>query len=163
MDKVMDMVVELNSKGPAKGIEMSVVEMGVCNPFVYPTPFELHFSVSHLDWYINDPEDYISKMKGEDKDHTAHFTIINHRGKCMCGAPVREVFAEVPVRDYTDSIWNDIAGAEDEITDDPMYLILNLARILAYLEDELVFPRRKAVNGDLAISLRDIIRCCQML
>ena len=42
----MDMVVELNSKGPAKGIEMSIVMQNACKPFVYPTPFELHFSVS---------------------------------------------------------------------------------------------------------------------
>jgi streptomycin 3"-adenylyltransferase len=35
----MDMVVELNSKGPAKGIEMSIVKQSACKPFVYPTPF----------------------------------------------------------------------------------------------------------------------------
>nr|MCR5031668.1 nucleotidyltransferase domain-containing protein [Lachnospiraceae bacterium] len=38
----MDMVVELNEKGPAKGIEMSIVKQSACKPFVYPTPFELH-------------------------------------------------------------------------------------------------------------------------
>ncbi len=76
----MDMVVELNAKGPAKGIEMSIVKQGVCKPFVYPTPFELHFSVAHLEWYGKNPDDYISKMKGEDKDLAAHFTIITHRG-----------------------------------------------------------------------------------
>ncbi|MCR5322731.1 MAG: nucleotidyltransferase domain-containing protein [Lachnospiraceae bacterium] len=56
----MDMVVELNGKGPAKGIEMSIVRQSVCKPFVYPTPFELHFSVAHLNWYKSDPDDYIS-------------------------------------------------------------------------------------------------------
>jgi len=61
----MDMVVELNEKGPAKGIEMSIVKQSVCSPFVYPTPFELHFSVVHLDWYRNASDDYVSKMKGE--------------------------------------------------------------------------------------------------
>ncbi len=39
----MDMVVELNERGPAKGIEMSVVTKDVCKPFVYPTTFDLHF------------------------------------------------------------------------------------------------------------------------
>ena len=72
----MDMVVELNEKGPAKGIEMSVVKQSACKPFVYPTPFELHFSVAHLDWYGKNLDDYVSKMKGEDKDLAAHFTII---------------------------------------------------------------------------------------
>ena len=100
----MDMVVELNSKGPAKGIEMSIVKQSACKPFVYPTPFELHFSVAHLDWYGKNPDDYISKMKGEDKDLAAHFTIINHRGKCLYGASIKDIFADVPVQDYIDSI-----------------------------------------------------------
>lgn len=60
----MDMVVGYNALGPAKGIEMSVVLRDVCKPFLYPTPFELHFSAGHLDWYEKDPDDYISKMKG---------------------------------------------------------------------------------------------------
>ncbi|WP_310603221.1 hypothetical protein [Anaerosporobacter sp.] len=49
--RYMDMVVELNKNAPAKGIELSIVKESVCNPFVYPTPFELHFSIVHLNWY----------------------------------------------------------------------------------------------------------------
>ncbi len=146
----MDMVAELNGKGPAKGIEMSVVRQSVCKPFVYPTPFELHFSVAHLNWYKSDPDDYISKMKGEDKDLAAHFTIINHRGRCLCGATIEEVFADVPVHDYIDSIWNDIADAKEEIADNPMYHILNLARVLAYIKDGLIFSKKE--GGEWALS-----------
>ena len=40
----LNMVVSLNETGPAKGIEMSIVERSVCKPFAYPTPFVLHFS-----------------------------------------------------------------------------------------------------------------------
>ncbi|MBO4458325.1 MAG: DUF4111 domain-containing protein [Butyrivibrio sp.] len=145
----MDMVVELNGKGPEKGIEMSIVKQSVCRPFVYPTPFELHFSVTHLDWYRSEPVDYISKMKGEDKDLAAHFTIINHRGKCLYGAPIKEVFADVPAQDYIDSIWNDISEAEEEIADNPMYLILNLARVLAYLKDGVVLSKKE--GGEWAL------------
>ena len=146
----MDMVVDLNGKGPAKGIEMSIVRQDVCRPFVYPTPFELHFSVAHLQWYKDDPEDYISKMKGEDKDLAAHFTIIEHRGRCLYGAPVKETFSDVPAQDYTDSIWNDIADAEEEINDDPVYLILNLARVLAYLKDGQVLSKKE--GGEWALN-----------
>ena len=39
----LDMVVAFNALGPAKGIEMSIVLREVCKPFVYPTPYELHF------------------------------------------------------------------------------------------------------------------------
>ena len=145
----LDMVTALNSQGPTKGIEMSIVRQSVCKPFVYPTPFELHFSVAHLDWYGRDPDDYISKMKGEDKDLAAHFTIINHRGKCLYGAPIKDTFADVPVEDYKDSIWNDVADAKEDIADDPMYIILNLARVLAYLHDGLVLSKKE--GGDWAL------------
>ncbi len=145
----MDMVVELNSKGPSKGIEMSIVKKSVCKPFVYPTPFELHFSVAHIDWYRKDLDNYISKMKGEDKDLAAHFTIITHRGKCLYGASIKDTFADVPTQDYIDSIWNDIADAEEEIIDNPMYLILNLARVHAYLKDGLVLSKKE--GGEWAL------------
>ena len=145
----MDMVIDLNENGPAKGIEMSIVKRCVCKPFVYPTPFELHFSVAHLDWYRKVPDDYVSKMKGEDKDLAAHFTIINHRGECLYGASIKDIFADVPVQDYIDSIWNDIAEAEEEITDNPLYIILNLARVLAYIKDGLVLSKKE--GGEWAL------------
>ena len=145
----MEMVVKYNALGPAKGIEMSIVLRDVCKPFVYPTPYELHFSTGHLDWYREDPDDYISRMNGTDKDLAAHFTIITKRGKCLCGAPINDVFAEVPSADYMDSIWFDVEGAAEEITEYPMYLTLNLARVLAYKEEKLVLSKKE--GGEWAI------------
>lgn len=113
--KYMDMVVYLNEEAPAKGFELSIVKKSVCNPFVYPTPFELHFSMAFLDWYKNNPEDYIQKMKGTDKDLAAHVMIINHRGKVIYGQEIKEVFGKVSEQDYFDSIWFDIEGANDDI------------------------------------------------
>ena len=146
----MEMVVQYNALGPAKGIEMSVVLRDVCKPFVYPTPFELHFSAGHLDWYKRDPDDYIRRMNGTDKDLAAHFTIINKRGRCLCGTPIKEVFAEVPSGDYMDSIRFDVEEAEEEITQYPMYLTLNLARVLAYKEEGLVLSKKE--GGEWAIN-----------
>ena len=139
----MDMVVKLNSYAPAKGIEMSIVRKEVCDPFVYPTPFELHFSAMHLKWYEDNPEDYILKMNGTDKDLAAHFTIIGKRGKCLFGLPIEDVFAVVPKADYMDSIWNDIVEAPEEITENTMYLTLNLVRVLAFAEDGLVLSKKE--------------------
>ena len=146
----LDMVVKYNEQGPSKGIEMSVVLKKVCNPFVYPTPFETHFSVGHLNWYKEKPDEYIKAMKGEDTDLAAHFTIINKRGKCLCGAPIKEVFADVPSKDYMDSIWDDIAEAPDDIADNTMYLTLNLARVLAYKKEGLVLSKKE--GGEWAIN-----------
>ncbi|MBR3734464.1 MAG: DUF4111 domain-containing protein [Lachnospiraceae bacterium] len=148
--KFMDMVIALNEEGPAKGIEMSIVTKAVCCPFVYPTPFELHFSIMHTGWYKDNPEDYVKKMNGTDADLAAHFTIIKKRGKSLYGASIDEIFAEVPKADYIDSIWNDVVGAKEEITDDPMYLILNLARVLAYLKEDLVLSKKE--GGEWALN-----------
>ena len=145
----LDMAVGLNPSGPAKGIEMSIVLRRVCKPFVYPTPFELHFSSGHLEWYRAHPNDYIREMNGTDKDLAAHFTVINNRGKCLYGAPVKDVFSEVPSCDFMDSLWHDIEGAAEEITENPMYLTLNLARVLAYQEDGLVLSKKE--GGEWAI------------
>ena len=139
----MDRVLDLDADGPAKGIEMSVVRRDVCNPFVYPTPFLLHYSRMHRDWYRTDPEDYIRRMNGTDRDLAAHFTVIRSRGICLYGQPVSEVFGEVPERDYLDSILNDVSGAADEMAENPMYLILNLTRVLGYLREKKVLSKRE--------------------
>ncbi len=141
--RFMDGLLELDHACPAKGIEMSIVIKDVCNPFVYPTPFILHYSRMHTGWYRRDPEDYIRKMNGTDKDLAAHFTVIRSRGRCLYGLPVQELFGEVPEQDYLDSIWNDVSGAEEEIAENPMYLVLNLARVLAYLKEKKVMSKKE--------------------
>lgn len=145
----MDMALELNEQAPAKGIEFSIVRENVCNPFVYPTPFELHFSIAHLNWYISEPEDYIEKMKGTDKDLAAHFTIIFHRGKTLFGKEIKEVFAKVGRENYFDSIWCDIENSKEEIIENPMYIILNLCRVLAYRKDNLILSKQEGGNWGL--------------
>ncbi len=139
----MNMVVELNKQAPAKGLELSIVKENVCKPFVYPTPFELHFSVAHLGWYQSNPQDYVEKMKGTDKDLAAHFTITYHRGRVLYGKAISEVFAPVPKEAYLDSIWCDIENAVEEIAENPMYLTLNLCRVLAYVKEELITSKQE--------------------
>ena len=139
----MDEVVELDARAPGKGIEMSVVTEAACKPFAWPTPFELHWSRMHADWYARDPEDYIRKMRGTDGDLAAHFTVLRGRGGCLWGAAIGDVFDPVPRACYVDSIWEDVCGAEDEIAENAVYLTLNLARVLAYLEDGEVLSKRE--------------------
>ena len=139
----MDRLITLDAAYPAKGIEMSIVTKNICNPFVYPTPFILHYSRMHNGWYRKDPEDYIRKMNGTDKDLAAHFTVIRSRGRCLYGFTVSEMFGEVPEQDYLDSIWHDISGAKEGIEEQPMYLILNLARVLAHLKEKEVLSKKE--------------------
>ena len=146
----METVVAYNAMGPAKGMELSVVLREVCKPFVYPTPYELHFSAGHLASYLVDPDAYLRRMQGVDRDLAAHFTILTKRGRCLFGAPIEAVFAEVPHRDYLDSILYDVEHAAEEITEAPMYLTLNLARVLAYREAGLVLSKKE--GGDWALA-----------
>lgn len=144
-------VVELNKEAPAKGIELSIVKNVYCDPFVYPTPFELHFSCTHLNWFREKPEDYVEKMKGTDKDLAAHFTIIRKYGIVLYGAGIEEVFGEVPQKDYIDSIWFDVENACEDIVENPLYVTLNLCRTLAYLQEGLVLS--KQAGGEWAMRI----------
>ena len=144
--KFMERIVALNRQAPAKGLEMSIVLRKYCNPFAYPTPFELHFSPTHLQWFCDKPQDYVQNMKGDDKDLAAHFTIIRQYGITLYGEKIENVFAEVPRKDYVDSIWEDVRDAKEEIVNQPMYITLNLCRVLAFLRDGLYLSKREGAE-----------------
>lgn len=139
--RYMEMVTVLNAIAPPKGIEMSIVKKSVCRPLIYPTPFELHFSVTHAEWYQRDPHGYVLKMNGTDKDLAAHIMIIYHRGRCLYGEEIREVFEEVDREVYFDSILYDVEHAEEDIIQNPVYMTLNLCRVLAYKQENLILSK----------------------
>lgn len=145
----MNQIVELNKTAPNKGIELSIVKEKYCSNFLYPTPFELHFSNAHLQWFIDDPTDYIHKMNGTDKDLAAHFKIIKKYGVVLQGEAINDVFADVPKEAYIDSIWSDVAGAKEDILEQPVYVILNLCRVAAFLKSDLILSKKQ--GGEWAL------------
>lgn len=150
----------LDENCPPKGLEMSVVLDKVCKPFVYPTPFELHFSNTHKERCKSNLTEYCRNMNGVDKDLAAHITVINRVGITLCGKEISEVYEAVPKRDYVDSIWCDIENAEEEIDDNPVYIILNLCRVLAYLEDDVVLSKKQGGEWgreNLPVECRNLI------
>ena len=140
---LMENIVLLNCQAPRKGLEISVVKRQYCKPFVYPTPFELHFSPMHLKWFQDAPQDYVEKMKGEDIDLAAHFTIIREYGVVLWGEKIEEVFAPVPRKNYLAGICADVENATDVILEEPIYIILNLCRVLAFVKDGLYLSKEK--------------------
>ncbi len=82
-------------------------------------------------------------MKGTDKDLAAHVTIIKNRGRCLAGAPIDEVFGDVPGEDYMDSISGDIADAALDLPENTMYYTLNLTRVLAYKKEGLILSKKE--------------------
>lgn len=136
-------LLRLDKHCPPKGLEMSVVLETVCKPFVYPTPFELHFSNTHKERCQADLAAYCQNMHGVDKDLAAHVTVINQVGMTLCGKEIANVFGAVSKQAYMDSIWYDIENAGEDIDENPVYIILNLCRVLAHLEENVVLSKKQ--------------------
>ena len=139
----LEVISELDKSAPPKGLELSIVKREYCRPFVYPTPYEFHFSGFYRENAESDPNGFIEKMKGFDPDLAAHFTITCHRGKTLFGLPIPEVF-EAPSREaYFESIFYDIQNAEEDILNSPVYIILNLCRVLAYAKENRILSKKE--------------------
>ncbi|MGM9639448.1 MAG: aminoglycoside adenylyltransferase domain-containing protein [Butyricicoccaceae bacterium] len=137
------MLLEEDRQAPAGGIELSLLRREVCAPFRHPTPFELHFSPMHRTRAGRDPVEYVRQMRGSDPDLAAHVTILCCRGRCLYGAAVEQVFARPSPSDYFDSIWADVRGAREQILKQPVYTILNLCRVLAFVREGQVLSKRE--------------------
>ena len=132
---------DLHDQAPPKGFEMSVVLEEHCRLFAYPTPYELHFSNGWRDPYLADPRSLCDTNRKTDIDLAAHFTVINKVGIPLYGRPVAKVFGPVPHQDYLDSILADVAQARQDVLANPVYVILNLCRVLAYVKDRQVLSK----------------------
>lgn len=128
---------------PSKGYEMSVVLFRFCNNFIYPTPFELHYSIDHLQHCKNNLREYCSSMNGTDKDLAAHFTVIKNVGYTLMGKHITEVFGNIPNVHYLDSIEVDVKNAKEDIIKNTVYIILNLCRVLAYKNDSVILSKEQ--------------------
>lgn len=142
-EALVRVLLDFTPEAPPKGFEMSVVLRTVCKPFRYPTPFELHFSNAHQSRAAADLTAYCRDMHGDDPDLAAHITVLRRKGETLCGLPVDAVFGEVPRHCYVDSIIGDVRSAPEDIGDNPVYVTLNLCRVLAFLQDGLVLSKRQ--------------------
>lgn len=138
---LMQGLLAIESQCPPKGMEMSLVLEKDCRTFRYPIPYALHFSAMYREKCRADVEKFCREMHGVDRDLAAHFTVIRQVGIPLIGPPPQQVFGEVPAEAYRDSIFRDIANAEQEIIQEPMYLVLNLCRVLAYEREGLVLSK----------------------
>ena len=138
----MNEVIKLNREAPPKGLELSLVRRVYCKPFVYPTPYELHFSPGHLEWFLKNADEYVEKMKGTDKDLAAHFANINQYGIVLYGEEIQNVFGSVPRDYFIDSLWYDVSEAECDIIKNPVYVTLNLCRALAYMREGVILSKK---------------------
>ena len=131
------------------GIELSIVLESFLTNFVYPTPFEFHYSAFHREKYKRD-ENYLCGGF-EDKDLAAHFAVTYNRGIRLYGKPIKEVFKPINRQIFIRSIKSDIDGVYEGIIDNTEYFVLNLCRFLFFLKEDNISSKRE--GGQWAIEV----------
>ncbi|KIL48257.1 aminoglycoside adenylyltransferase domain-containing protein [Jeotgalibacillus soli] len=134
---------------PLRGVEVSIVLHQHTKLIPYPTPFELHYSESLRKHYETVP--YRALDTDVDYDLVAHFMMIKERGICLYGEPIPEVFGYVSEERYLDSILRDVENVKEDILKDPVYYVLNLCRILYYVQEGVISSKKEA--GEWAVNL----------
>lgn len=149
-EALIRLLLSLDGEAPQKGFEMSVVLRRCLFPFLHPTPFELHYSNAHRDHAQADPAAFSRDMHGVDADLAAHCTVLHRAGLTLYGPPIHEVIGPVPRESYVDSILADVQDAESDVRDHPVYVTLNLCRVLAFLQEDKVLSKQQGGQWGLA-------------
>lgn len=131
-----------------QNIELSVVTNSTLKHFIYPTPFEFHYSDDHKESFLNDSVELSSDKT--DYDLAAHFVIVKKHGITLLGEPAEKVFPDVSPKNYLDSIVRDSEWSANNILsgDDegecfvPKYAVLNFCRVLAFIKDDLITSKK---------------------
>jgi len=124
------------------GFELSIVLESTVAKLTFPTPFEFHYSGYHREKYRNDDQYLCGGY--EDPDLVAHLAVIVDRGIVLVGKPIKELFQPVKREYMLASITSDVGSALEEITENPVYYVLNLARVLLYVKDSVIYSKREA-------------------
>ncbi len=136
---IIGYLLELADQTTKKGLELSVVTRDAIQNFRFPTPYELHFSNGWRERYVLDQVDF--EQERFDTDLAAHFTVTKRRGIRLYGEPIQAVFPGIPGEYYLRSIAGDAEDIFENITNDPMYGVLNLCRVLAFIRDKVVLSK----------------------
>jgi predicted nucleotidyltransferase len=132
---------------PDKGLEFSVILRTYLEKFVFPTPYELHYSKSWHKSYEDGKIDYTKTEK--DPDLAAHITVTLNRGVTLFGKRIADIFHPIPEKYYVTSIMYDIQEGKKDILKDPGYYIFSLCRVLYYLEEKVVSSKTEAAKWAL--------------
>lgn len=128
-------------------VEISFLTPENLHPWRHPAPYDFHYSE---DWRAEFTRgDWREIISGEhsDVDLAGHITVLNHRGLCLYGKPIAEVFPAIPEADFVDSILADVLsvkyGLNGAFEIYPIYIVLNACRTLAYLRTKRVMSKEE--------------------
>lgn len=133
-EALLRVLMGLEREAPKRGFEMSVLRYATCQNFVHPAPYDLHYSEKYRAEAARDLPDFCRRMHGTDRDLAAHVTVARNFGLTLSGPPAKEVFAGVPASAYLDSLLYDLDSALEDVYEEPVSVILNFCRVLAYCE-----------------------------
>jgi aminoglycoside adenylyltransferase-like protein len=129
-------------------LELDVVVAPALRPWRYPPPLDFHYSESFLEGFERgDAEPWRVDEHG---DLAASVTVLRHGGVVLAGAPVADVFPDVPLADYRRSIAADLDWCLEQVADRKLYVVLSLPRIWSGLETEDVHSKVSAAAWALA-------------
>jgi predicted nucleotidyltransferase len=140
------------SKSPFP-IEISFLNKDQLKNWHHPCPFDFHYSEFWRERFENDllkgTHNFLNGKMDADTDLAAHITITRHRGICVAGKPIEEVFPLVPRSDYTSSIIGDYQECLENIEVTPIYCSLNLIRVFWYLKEGVISSKQEAGDWGL--------------
>lgn len=160
--EIMTSTLQYAPFAPAKGIEMHLMRLADCQNPRACARFCLHSSPMHEARFLANPKEYIAHMRGDDPDLAAHCAVVKARGRRLAGAPIEDVFADVPRAAFLQSVRSDADWADGNA----MYHVLNRCRTLAYLENGGILSKRE--GGEWALEhlparyaelIRDALDC----
>jgi predicted nucleotidyltransferase len=140
--RLAEILIKLSEKAPAKGLEMSVMTESSLRDFRYPTPFEFHFGKTWLERFTRNEVDFTLEDR-VDADLAAHLTVTKARGVALYGPPIDTVFPDIPTPYYQASILEDARSILQDMAADPVYNVLNLCRVRAFLEAGAITSKRE--------------------
>jgi streptomycin 3"-adenylyltransferase len=140
-------------------LEISILHLKDLWPWRHPTPYIFHYSKDWRDRFnqtlTSGDEASIATLgvegDGLDEDLAGHVTITRMRGICLWGAPIASVFPPVPAQDYAASIVADLHWARNRLQQYPIYAVLNMCRVYAFLRDGLVCSKQEGAEWALGV------------
>lgn len=137
----------LSLSNKPRPLEVSFLNHAQLAAWQHPTLYDLHYSEDWRARYQSclDQRSWDSWPASDnlDNDLAAHITITQHRGICLYGQPIPQTFPQVPAQDYFDSIVSDFHWANERITENPVYTILNACRVLAFEQEGCIYSKEE--------------------
>lgn len=156
---VIDEIIRLSDSGllPPKDIELSIIQRKHLKPFLYPTPYELHYSLFWKEKLRNKPVEHYFTKEQTDKDLGAHFRVLYERGVKLYGQDISEIMDVPSDKIYLDAVMYDIIDSQDADVTDKEYHILNLCRTYAFLKTNIIMSKKKVESGFTAPVILKIV------